>query len=245
MRPILLRLGGVPVHSYPTMLYLGVVLGIEAELYAGRAIGLDPTRLLAASLVLVVTALTGARLLFVIADWPTYRRHPRRIWRFSGGGAAMYGGLLLALPVSLPVTATLGIPLATFWDVASFTLLVGMVVTRAGCLLRGCCAGRPTRGWLGLHLPDDRGVRVRRIPAQILEAAWGLIVLAGAVVVWRHRPFAGAVICCTIGAYAAGRIVLESAREQHRRVVGPGAQRTISTGLVAASLAAFAVAWLR
>jgi prolipoprotein diacylglyceryltransferase len=157
----------------------------------------------------------------------------------------MYGGLLLALPLSLPVTAMLGLPFAAFWDTVSFTLLVGMVVARAGCLLRGCCSGRPADGWFALELADDRGVRARRIPAQLLEAGWALAVLAGAVVVWMHRPFAGAVILCTIGGYAGGRIALESTREAHGRVVGARVQRIISTAFVAGSVVVFAMAWVR
>lgn len=244
MRPILFRLGGVSIYSYLAMLYLGIVLGIYAQLHAGRTIGLEPARTLIATLVLLMAALMGARLLFVIPNWRMYRRAPRRIWRFSDGGASMYGGLFLAVPLSLPLTAILQIPFAAFWDTASFTMLVGMIVTRAGCFLNGCCAGRPTQGWLGLDLPDHRGVWTRRIPNQFLEAAWGLLALTGAVVLWEHRPFAGALILYALGAYGAGRIVLETARDEPDRVRGVRLQRAISMVFVAVSLTAFAVAWL-
>ena len=53
MRPILFRLRGIPIYSYPAMLYLGTVLGIEAELYAARTIGMGTSRTLAATLLLL------------------------------------------------------------------------------------------------------------------------------------------------------------------------------------------------
>jgi len=245
MRPILFRLRGIPIYSYPAMLYLGTVLGIEAELYAARTIGMGTSRTLAATLLLLVVALFGARLLFVITEGPRYRRAPRHILRFAAGGASMYGGLLLAVPLSIPLTAAFGLPFARFWDVTSLAMLVGLVVTRAGCFLNGCCAGRPTTGWLALELPDHRGVRARRIPNQLLDGGWGLVVLAVAVWLWAERPFPGALLLYALGAYGAGRIVLEALRDAPDRLGGIRLNRAISIGFVAVSLTALAIVSIR
>ncbi|MBA3356628.1 MAG: prolipoprotein diacylglyceryl transferase [Pyrinomonadaceae bacterium] len=245
MRRVLLHWGNVSIHSYPVMLYLGIVFGIYAQLFATLSIRLDIARTLGATLLLLLAALLGSRLLFVITNWARYRVYPRRIWRFSDGGASMYGGLLLALPVSLPLLVLLEIPFGAFWDVASFTLLIGLMVTRVGCLLSGCCAGRPTSGWFGLNLPDHRGRWSRRIPTQILESAWGTAVLAGALISWGRLPFQGALFLYSVGAYGAGRIVLESARDKRDRGGGINLPQAISAGFVTSSLVAFAIAWWR
>jgi phosphatidylglycerol:prolipoprotein diacylglycerol transferase len=120
-----------------------------------------------------------------------------------------------------------------------------MIVTRVGCFLNGCCAGRPTSGWWGVNLPDSNGVWRRRIPAQILEIAWGSAVLAGAVLLWGRLSFQGALFLYTIGAYGAGRIVLESVRDEQDHISGISVQKGISAGFVAISLCAFAIAWFR
>jgi phosphatidylglycerol:prolipoprotein diacylglycerol transferase len=245
MRRVLFHWFGRPVHSYPAMLYLGTVLGFYAQLYAAVSIGLHAASSLAAALLLLIFALLGARLLHVGAHWRLYRGHPRRIFQFSNGGASMYGGLLLAVPLSLPVLAALGIPLGTFWDTASFPLLIGMIITRVGCFLNGCCAGRPTSGWWGINLPDCNGAWRRRVPAQILEIAWGSVALAGAIFLWGRLSFQGALFFYTIGAYGAGRIVLESVRDEQDRIMGMSIHKAISSGFVAVSVCAFAIAWLR
>lgn len=244
MRRVLLRWGNLTIYSYPAMLYVGMVCGVFGQYYAARLIHLDPARTLTATLILLVPALAGARLLFVVSHWSIYRREPRRIWRPSEGGAAMYGGFLLAVPLSVPLLAMLEIPFGSFWDVASFTMLIGMIFARVGCFLNGCCAGRPTDGWLGLQAPDHRGVWRRRIPTQILEGLWGLAVLAGAIGLWGRLPFPGALFLYTVAAYGAGRIVLESAREEQDQVLGLKLHRMLSTAFVAISLVAFAVMWL-
>jgi phosphatidylglycerol---prolipoprotein diacylglyceryl transferase len=245
MRRILFLWFGRPIYSYPAMLYVGIVLGIYAQLYAALSIGLDVTKTLTATLLLLMTALLGARLLHVVPNWRTYRERPRRILKFSSGGASMYGGLLLGVPLSIPALAALQIPFATYWDTCSFAMLVGMIVTRAGCFLNGCCAGRPSSGWWGINLPNYKGVWRRRMPLQILEAAWGLFVLAGTVVLWGRLPFAGAAFLYALGTYGAGRIMLESLRDEQDRVLGISLHRAISTGFVAIALCAFAFAWLR
>lgn len=243
MRRVLFRWGRVTIYSYPAMLYLGIVVGVFALHFAAKQVALDPARALAATLILLVPALTGARLLYVATNWSVYRRDPRRIWRPAEGGAAMYGGLL-AVPVSVPLLAILEIPFGAFWDVASFTMLIGMIFARVGCFLNGCCAGRPTESWFGLEMPDHRGVWIRRIPTQILEGLWGVVVLAGAVALWNRVPFPGALFLYTLAAYGAGRILLEPTRQDQDRVFGLKLHQVLSTAFVAISMMTFAVVWL-
>jgi phosphatidylglycerol:prolipoprotein diacylglycerol transferase len=240
MRRILFWWLGHPVYSYPAMLYVGIVLGIYAQLYAAISVGLDPASILSATLLLLIFALFGARLLHLLPNWRLYRQHPRRILQFSNGGASMYGGLLLAVPLSFPLLAALDIPFWTYWDLASFTMLVGMIVTRAGCFLNGCCAGRPTSAWWGMHLPDYRGIWQRRVPSQILEAVWGTVVLVGALLLWKRAPFDGVVFLCAVGTYGAGRIVLESLRDRPDRIGGISVHKALSIGFVTISLCAVA-----
>lgn len=154
----------------------------------------------------------------------------------------MYGGLIVAVPLSIPVLGAMGVPFGAFWDTASHTMLVGLIVTRVGCFLNGCCAGRPTERWFGVHLADHRGVWCRRIPAQVLDAAWAILVLAGAVAL-EESVFSGALFLYTVAAYATGRVFLESTRQDQDWVFGFSLYRAVSLGLVAASLVALGAAW--
>lgn len=244
MRPKLFVWRGITIWSYPAMLYLGLVAGIVAGNAAAHAARIDAFRTFVATLILIVVCLLGARLLYVALNWTLYRSDPARIWDRSEGGLAMLGALPLAIPISVPLLAILGLPYGAFWDVAAFTILVGMIPTRIGCLLNGCCSGRPTDSWLGLNLPNERGVWTRRIPTQCLEAALALILLAGAAAAWRFAPFPGAVFLAVMGAYALGRLVLESMREP----TTPGeitAGHVISGLMIVCSTAALAVLWPR
>ena len=168
MRPILFRWRGRSVHSYHVLLYLGMVSAVVAGNHVARRAGLNPDGVTLAMLLLTIPALVGARLLFVSTHWESYRRERRRIWRRSDGGLSVYGGLLAVL-VSAPIVSSLNVPFAAFWDVAVFSILIGMVLGRFGCLLNGCCAGKPCERPGALRLPGEDGVWRRRIPTQILE----------------------------------------------------------------------------
>jgi phosphatidylglycerol:prolipoprotein diacylglycerol transferase len=241
-RRYLVRWRGVDISSYVAMLYLGCLAGVLVGAAVAGSYGLEQSRVALAMIILLIPALAGARLWFVVEHWSVYRREPRRIWRRSEGGSALYGGLLLSLAVSVPVLALFGIPYWTFWDAASFMMLVGLVFTRVGCVMNGCCAGRPTSGPLGIWLPDHDGVWERRIPTQFLEAGWAALVLAGAGLLSAHRPFAGAVLIGVLAAYGAGRILLAPTRAD-AGTRGSWANVVVSALLLAVGAVAFIAFW--
>ena len=241
MRRVLFRCGPVTVYSYPAFLYVGIVCGLFAELAAANWIHLDLNRVLIATTLLLVVALFGARLLYVVTNRVGVRP---RLWPVRGGGAAMYGGLLVAVPLSPAVLIPLELPVRAFWDVASFTMVIGLIFTRVGCLLNGCCVGRPSSHWSAMNLPNHRGEWTERLPTQMFEALWGTVVLAGAAMLWPRLPFPGALFLFAIGAYGAGRIHLEKMRDDYAGR-GVSVHRAIAAGCVAVSLAAFVAAFSR
>jgi prolipoprotein diacylglyceryltransferase len=243
MKRVLFRWRGLTVWSYPAMLYVGLVVGVIAGNYAAHTAGLDPLRVYIATVVLIVPALIGARLLFVASEWRYYRRNPRRIWNRSEGGLMMYGAVPVMLLCSVPLLRALHVGFGAFWDVSTFTILVGMIFTRVGCLLNGCCGGRPTRGWFGIRLPNARGIWQRRVPTQGLEAVCAAALLAVAIVMWRRTPFPGALFLLIMLSYAGARLVLEPAREHTRSRRQFRVAYALSAIFVVMSISVLALKW--
>src|SRR5262245_2326387 len=178
---------------------------------------------------LIVVALIGSRLLYAVGHWPIYRADKRRLWDRRKGGAAMYGGLLLVLPLSLLLLPWLDLPVGVFWDVAAISILVGMIFTRIGCQLNGCCAGRRWRSG--------------RIPTQALEAAFAAVLLVGAAAAWGRLPFPGALFLCVAAGYGGGRLILQSLREPEPGGRNLAIHHALSVVLVASSLAGLLTHW--
>jgi phosphatidylglycerol---prolipoprotein diacylglyceryl transferase len=208
----LLGSGVVQLQPYTLMLYIGTIAGIGAGAAIARAEGESAAAFAGAAILLLIPALVGARLWFVLQHLELFRVEPARIWRRSEGGSAVFGGLIASLVLSEAVLRPLGLSFWGFWDAAAVTMLVGLVVTRFGCLMNGCCYGRETTGVFGLWLPDERGEWRRRIPTQLFEAAWGILVLALALIVRPTLDGSGGLFALIAAGYGFGRMLLEPTR---------------------------------
>jgi prolipoprotein diacylglyceryltransferase len=219
---VLVTIRGRELHSYPVFLYLGAVAGTCAA--AAAAPDRLGGRVAVATVLLLVPALVGSRLLYVATHLDAYRGRWELAFSRSAGGGAMYGGLLLALPVSVPLLRVLEVPFGAYWDAALFTLLVGMIFTRVGCLLNGCCRG------------------TRKIPTSMLEAALAGVLLVGAFALNGELPFVGALFLGALAGYATGRFVLDFTRaERVRRLT---VAQTTSICAVLGTLP-FVLVWLK
>ena len=213
MRRILFSWRGINIYSYPAMLYVGLLAGVFAGAWVAQRSGMSADRFAIAIVLLLIPALAGSRLYFVLTRWDLYRHDPARIWRRTEGGMAMYGGFILVVPLSIPLLRLLGLPFGGFWDAAALTILLGMALTRIGCFLNGCCGGRPSEAWFALSLPDHHGIWQRRIPTQLMEMAFALVLFGAALALRNVAPFPGAIFCLVLAGYGAGRMVLESLRD--------------------------------
>jgi phosphatidylglycerol:prolipoprotein diacylglycerol transferase len=243
LRRILCEWRGLRLYAYSLALYLGILLGVLSGTYAATLRGGNATRVCVAMLLLVPVALVGARLLFVLSHWRVYRRQPSRIWRQSEGGAALYGGLLLSLPFSLLLPKIFRISLGAFWDAETVTMLTGMTFVKIGCLLNGCCAGRPAAGRLAMYLPDLRGVWCLRVPTQLLEAGLAATLLGGSLALRNHFSFDGALFLSVLAAYSAGRWWFEPTKNVIDTIRNISIHRAISAILFAISITVFALMW--
>lgn len=112
----------------------------------------------------------------------------------------------------------LGAPVLRVLDLNALWLGAFLVFGRQGCLMVGCCHGRPHH-W-GVRYSESHAnegfpacyVGVRLFPVQVLESLLvAAIVLAGSALAWRGAP-AGSVLALHVVCYCAVRIWLEELR---------------------------------
>lgn len=92
-----------------------------------------------------------------------------------------------------------------------------------------------------MRLPNCAGIWEQRLPTQLLEFAWALLLLAGAFALRRLAPFDGGLFLYALGGYGLGRLLLERTRERRDRVAGVSLHQAISFALVAVAAAGWAV----
>jgi len=208
--PILFRLGPLPVTGYAALIGVGLITGTLIACLAARRRGLDPTRVLDASLAAALGGLLGARALYVAAHWAYYSDHLRRALRPWDGGLAWHGALaggLIALLAYCAIRRTLP---KLVLDVLTPGIALLAVCTWLACLLDGCAYGLetwPGQGllWaLSLELPDLYGTWAPRVALQLLGAVWSGVVLTAIIVAGRRACFRGLAFPLWLALYTTG-----------------------------------------
>jgi phosphatidylglycerol:prolipoprotein diacylglycerol transferase len=243
MHRVLFSWRGHPIYSYPAMLYAGLLAGVFVGAHVAQGADISADRFAVAVVILLIPALAGSRLYFVLTRWEVYRHDPARIWRRTEGGMAMYGGFILVVPLSVPLLRAMGLPFGGFWDAAILTILLGMAFTRIGCFLNGCCSGRPSDSRFAILLPDHHGVWQRRIPTQLMEMILAILLFGVAFAMRGYAPFAGATFCLVVAAYGVGRSYLESLREDETGGRDKTVLQVTSILLVIAALSGLVLVW--
>jgi prolipoprotein diacylglyceryltransferase len=197
------------IDRFRLMQYLGALAGLALGAETMRRVGEDPNAFLVAGVLVFIPAVVAAHLgPAAVADGVR-----RDAWLLPNQGSAFFHAIPIAAVAGALVVWSLGLPAGRFLDSAAVAVAAGTIFGRLGCLLHGCCAGRPTAGRLGLRLTDADGVRARRIPTQLLDAGWALLVLLGLLAAVGSAPpavpfFAAAAL------YGTGRFLTDFTRQR-------------------------------
>ena len=168
MHSVLLRLGDFQLHSYGLCLAVGILCAYWVLVRLGRSRGFSSDRLANLLALLVVCGLAGARTFFVVEHWADYRADPASALRIWEGGLMFYGSIVFgaaALVLHCRATRTPVLPLLDLFAVA---VPVGQAFGRVGCLLNGCCYGRPSGSRLAVTFPRWSIPCVEQIRAGLL-----------------------------------------------------------------------------
>jgi phosphatidylglycerol:prolipoprotein diacylglycerol transferase len=212
MRPMLATVAGRSIDSFRAMQYLGVLAGLVVGADTARRLGEDPNAFLVAGFLLFIPALIGAH----AGPAVVRRRFGRNAWLTPRHGSAIFFALPLLVVLAPLVVWAFGLSAGAFLDAAAVAVVTGTIIGRLGCLLHGCCAGRPTGGRLGMVLPDVHGVRARRLPTQLLDSGWAALLLVGLIVALGHFPD-GVCFLATAVLYGGGRLLTDFTRQQRPR----------------------------
>lgn len=192
---------GVRLVAWPALVGTGFVAALVVQATLARQLDLSALRLLLLTVVASGLGLLSAKVYYVLT-------HPGERRALTTAGMSVQGFVIATITTLLIFSPVLRLPLGEVLDVTAPGLLFGMAIGRLGCLLGGCCVGRPTTSRWGVW-SSDRRVGVRRIPVQLLEsslsALLGTLALLAVVLLPTGR---GLVLVATIAAYVVGRQVL-------------------------------------
>lgn len=155
MYPVLFDIAGFKLYSFGLMVALAFVIGFWWIFQRARAVGEDPNLYLDASCWIIIAALVGARLCYVLFFPELFMADPLGTL-FGQGGLVWYGGMAGVTLAIILYTRIKKINLWRFSDIFIPPAALGLAIGRLGCLLAGCCFGGPCAvSWLAIHYPAD------------------------------------------------------------------------------------------
>lgn len=194
MHPVLIHLGSAIVPSYSFMLSLAFLLGGLLFVVRGARRGAPIEKLAGLVLAAQVAGLVGARLLFAANVGVS---SVETVTALSPGGFAVNGGIILALAASWLYVKKSGLPGWAVADWAAPSIALGIFITKMGCLLGGCCYGKPAGVAWAVEFPPGSlaasayGTPHLVHPTQLYEGLAGLALLGVILAVQSRKVFEG------------------------------------------------------
>lgn len=216
MHQVLLSIGPVEIRVYGFLAAVSFLAGIYLAALLAKKEGIKQDVIMDLGLVIILGAIIGSRILYVIVGREHYINNPLDVFRIWEGGLVFYGGLIGAASLAVVWLHFKKLdPLRVMDIIAPFTAL-GHAIARIGCYYNGCCYGKPaeTCGTV-LGGPGDGIVRV---PVQIYESAANFINFIVLIMYYKHvKKAKGEVFFLYFINYAVIRGVAEAFRGDAER----------------------------
>lgn len=215
-------LGPIPIRLYGLMIGIGFLIGVWLASRRAKKEGLDPDRIMDMGVYLLLAAIIGSRLLYVLVNLQEFRQVPLDAFAIWKGGLVFYGGLIGAVPTGIWYVRRHNLPLWRTADVVAPYIALGHMFGRFGCFFAGCCYGAPCASSVCITFTDPRSLAplgVPVYPTQLFEAGGELMNFVLLLALFRFRKFDGQVFWFYPALYSVLRFMVEFFRGDAARGV--------------------------
>ena len=262
MRPILFHLPfGLTIYGYGAMLCLSVIVGRLLAVRLAERDGMDGGLMSRCCVCILASAFVGARLLWIVTEPDQFDR-VIDVFKWWKGGVVAYGGFLGGLLGAIVFCRIHGVRLLVWADCTVPSLCLGLVFTRVGCLLAGCCFGQPWDGPWAVRFPAGSPAFEQQAlqgllpagateslpvhPTQVYESLVGLALLSVVMAVRQRQNFPGQALVAFFLGYAVLRYAIEVVRaDTGRGTIGPLSTSQLIALVTLPAAALFYVSWRR
>jgi phosphatidylglycerol:prolipoprotein diacylglycerol transferase len=238
VHPVAFQIGGFSVYWYGIFAAIGFLTAFHMAGKRAPGAGLTVESVMNIAPWIIAGAIIGARILYVISYWKQdFADKPFwEILMIRRSGLVFYGGLVGSCLATILYCRIKKLPLWRMADVISPSIALGHVFGRIGCVMTGCCYGRPTNLPWAIRFPADHwthGVPVH--PTQIYESFLNLCLYLSLAALFKRRRFDGQVFAAYLIGYAFLRAFTEMFRGDYQvhylgGIATPG--QTVSIGIL-------------
>jgi phosphatidylglycerol:prolipoprotein diacylglycerol transferase len=218
MFPILIEIGPITVHTYGFLVAVGFLVGIYLAEHQAIKEGVDKEIVANLGIYIILAAIVGSRLAFVIIEYRHYLEDPIGIFKIWEGGLVFYGGLLAAVPVTLIYVKKKKAPVWKIADIYAPSVALGHGIGRLGCFSAGCCYGAHTDLPWAVTFTNPKSLVPQAIlnvplhPTQIYEAVGEFLIFTFLIFYRKKQTFTGQIFFLYGLLYSVLRFLVEMVR---------------------------------
>jgi phosphatidylglycerol:prolipoprotein diacylglycerol transferase len=212
MHPVLFELGPLRIFTYGFFLALAFLTAIYVAAREAHRLGLPVGKFYDLCFYVVLAALVGSRLLYVLLEWRQFLAHPLKIFALWEGGLVFHGGVVLALLVAFLYIRRHHLTWRPTLDALALGMPVGQFFGRIGCFMAGCCYGSPSNLPWAVTFSNPLSlcpIKVPVHPAQLYEAFLALGVFGILYLLRTRKRFDGQMILAYFTLAGLVRFVVE------------------------------------
>lgn len=217
--------GAFTFYPFFTAIFFGALLSVFAMARFARNAGLSEVAAFDLGLIALVACFLGSRIFHVLFEYPAYYwADPWRILDIGRGGFVSLGAFLGTFAAWTVYFRRKKIAPLPYIDQAARAVPIADFFTRTGCLLEGCCYGRPTTSWFHLEFaPGSTAYHFYKdtwlIPTQPLFMANAVFLLFFMSWFYRRQTIPGRTSALYLILYGSVRFLLEFFRADADRGV--------------------------
>ncbi|MFC1556986.1 prolipoprotein diacylglyceryl transferase [candidate division KSB1 bacterium] len=231
MHPVLFKIGWFEAHTYGLLLMISFLLGIYISVKRAQKAGIDPNVIIDLSVVIIISSIIGARLLYVAFHFDYFRDDLTDIFNpFQSDGSigiaglTILGGVILAIICSYLYLNYKKQPILTVFNIFTPALALGIGITRIGCFFHGCCFGTECNSFLGVVFPPMSVAGAMFVnqpihPTQLYASFGGFIIFAVLIALERKQSFRNLTFFMFLILYSISRFTIDIFRYYEESMV--------------------------
>ena len=176
MYPVLFQIGGFRLDTYSVIWLIALSTAILWSIRRLKIYGLDEDKSRSVMFWAFIMMLIGARSHEYIANIKFYLANPLEFFNLNRGSLSEAGALSGAFIMAFVMSLIKKVSFKKLCDVVAIPGMLALVIGRWGCFLNGCCVGRVTDFFAGVHFPFDQA-GIFRHPVQIYYSLIAFVIM--------------------------------------------------------------------
>ena len=219
MHPILFKIGNITLYTYGTFVALGFFTALIVSRILAKKNNIEPQLITDLIFTILVSALIGSRLLYVIINFNYYKNDLISIFKLWDGGLVFYGGFITSVIGSYLFIKIKKMNLWETADIIAPSIALGHSVGRFGCFFAGCCYGKTcSKPWAITFLnPDSLApIGIPLHPTQLYSVLSNFLLFLILLFIYKHKKYHGIVFFSYLLIYSIFRSFIEIFRGDFR-----------------------------